>query len=98
MTNEVISSETTVSLEMSLEKVFKSDMYTPYAISRDMNVYFTQNGISKEIRPQMMYSYDKNGLIVKGQKNRKKYTKKDVIQFVASYIRRNADKLGLTVK
>jgi len=61
--------------------------FTPYQIATLINVQLTAAGIA-EIRPQMMYNYDRNGLIngTKGQAKDRYYTTAETEAFVNKYV------------
>lgn len=61
-------------------------MIKPYGIHTVINTTFQVLGSELTVRPQMMYNYDRNGLIVKGKKGTKEYTKTEVIAFATKYV------------
>jgi hypothetical protein len=58
---------------------------TCYKIATVINGVFEATGTAKKIPTQMMYNYDRNGLIVKGKKGVKAYTKDEVTTYVTKY-------------
>lgn len=58
---------------------------TPYKIAVIVNKVFEANENTKRIPPQMMYNYDRNGLIAKGIKGAKAYNKDQVTAFVTKF-------------
>jgi len=62
--------------------------YNPYGIWKVLNEILKENG-SKEIRPQMMYNYAANGLIVSKEKiakeNLRPITRDEVAAFLQKY-------------
>lgn len=65
---------------------WESITWTPYGIAKLINQLFQDLGSDKQIPPQMMYNYDRNGMIVRGQKNRKTYTAEEVGAFAVKYV------------
>jgi len=70
----------------------KKDEWGPYAIATAANQVFKALEFNKEIPPQMMYTYDKNGMIVKGNKSKKRYTNDEVAEFLVKYVTRTTSK------
>jgi hypothetical protein len=61
--------------------------FTAYQIAQLINAKLTAAGF-EQIRPQMMYNYDRNGMIVKGQKDVTKtrtFTMAETIEFVEKF-------------
>lgn len=58
---------------------------TAYGIHSLVNATFKAKGVEKEIRPQMMYNYARNGMIVKGFKGTRLYTQVEAYEFVVKY-------------
>lgn len=65
---------------------------TAYGIHTVINNTFKILGIDIEIRPQMMYNYARNGMIVKGQKGTKTYNKNEVIEFAVKFVEKRVNK------
>lgn len=63
---------------------------TPYQIHKIVNGAFEALGVVKVIPPQMMYSYSRNGLLVKGEKGIKALNKDQVTAFVNKYVSKYA--------
>lgn len=80
-----------------LQEVLTEDLYTSYGISTVLNQILVANG-SDKIRPQMMYNYARNGLIVKGEKifgaSLRDFTTNEVMEFLIRYCVRN----GIVIK
>lgn len=72
-----------------LESVSDSVLLSPYAIAKIYNDYATIAGVP-EVRPQMMYNYSANGMIVKGSKkhNEHRYTKAETYVFLVKFVPR----------
>jgi hypothetical protein len=75
-----------------IKALVTEDEYSAYGI------HTVLNGILKEvgkdaIRPQMMYNYARNGMIVKGQKifgeTLRPFTTDEVVAFIVRYVERN---------
>lgn len=64
----------------------ESATVTPYKIATIINGTFKVLGVEKQIPTQMMYNYDRNGMIVKGKKSVKSYDKDEVTAFVTKYV------------
>lgn len=94
-TGEVVEVEESEETELSVEDIVKeltSEVFgnetviTAYKIHNVINEVFKVLGIAKVVPPQMMYNYDRNGLIVKGKKGVKRYTADEVYAFVTKYV------------
>lgn len=72
----------------AIETIVTEDTYTPYGIWKVLNEILKANG-RDEIRPQMMYNYARNGMIVKGAKifgtDLRPITRTEVIEFILRY-------------
>jgi hypothetical protein len=68
-----------------LEKFEENYSFSPYRIAIVYNEIAKLSGL-KEMRTQMMYNYARNGLIVKGEKNRLEFSKKEVSEFLVKFI------------
>lgn len=62
---------------------------TPYGIHTVVNSAFEVLGNPKRVRPQMMYNYDRNGILCKGKKNTKEYTKTEAIEFATKFVEKH---------
>jgi hypothetical protein len=75
-----------------LEAVVTEEQYSAYGIATVINQILVANG-SEKIRPQMMYNYGRNGLIVSGEKifgtTLRPFTQSEVVEFVIRYCHRN---------
>jgi hypothetical protein len=80
-----------------LQDALTEGTYTSYGISAVLNKILVANGADK-IRPQMMYNYARNGLIVKGEKifgaSLRDFTAIEVTEFLIRYCTRN----GIVIK
>jgi hypothetical protein len=72
--------------ELTSEVFGNETVITAYKIHNIINGAFKVLGIAKVVPPQMMYNYDRNGLIVKGKKGVKRYTADEVYAFVTKYV------------
>lgn len=63
-------------------------MYTAYAIAKIINDQLVAQGYSDlQIRPQMMYNYGRNGLIVQGVKDSTyRYSQAEADAFVSKFV------------
>lgn len=74
------------------DEVFGSDeTITPYKVHKIVNSTFKVVGFAKQIPPQMMYNYSRNGMINK-VKDAKQYTKDEVIAFVSKFCYKQINK------
>jgi len=75
-----------------LDQLLDRDSYTSYRISVVLNVILAANG-RDSVRPQMMYNYAKNGLIVPktpiAGETLREFTKDEVVAFIVRYCNRN---------
>ena len=75
-----------------LDRLVTEDSYSAYGIHTVLNKILVQAGAEK-IRPQMMYNYARNGLIVRGEKifgeTLREFTPSEVREFVIRYSVRN---------
>lgn len=80
-----------------LETVVTEEQYSAYAVHTVLNLIMVANGAEK-IRPQMMYNYARNGLIVTGEKifgaSLRTFTQSEVCDFLIRYCVRN----GIEIK
>jgi hypothetical protein len=89
ITEETEPEDTEATLEDVLAEITKDLPDTeikPYGIYTVIQTALKVMGSEKEIRPQMMYNYDRNGLIVKGKKGVKRYNKDEVVAFAKKYV------------
>jgi hypothetical protein len=70
----------------TLKDVTEDTLLTPYKIASLYNKGVAVLSDLPEMRPQMMYNYDRNGLIVKGVKGKKLYTKTEVREWMVRYL------------
>lgn len=75
----------TVVEELATVAFGTDETVTPYKIATIINKTFEVMGAEKRIPTQMMYNYDRNGMIVKGKKSVKAYTKDEVTAYVNKY-------------
>jgi hypothetical protein len=80
-----------------LQTVVNGDEYSAYAVHTVLNQILVANGLEK-VRPQMMYNYARNGLIVSGEKifgaTLRTFTPVEVMEFLIRYCVRN----GIEIK
>lgn len=78
----------------SIDQILASDELTAYEVYRVL-VHFTTPIDSKRaasLKPQMMYNYTRNGLIVKGKKGSGsdiRYTVTETLAFVSKWAKKN---------
>ena len=93
--NEVIVDETPELsiLEIVEDLVGQVDKeWTPYMVATLANSVFEAVEFDKKIPTQMMYTYDNNGMIVKGTKKARRFTGAQVTEFMVAYITRTINK------
>jgi hypothetical protein len=93
MTKAAEINETIVAQYVGLvEGDLQQDSYTAYGIASVLNKILARND-REPVRPQMMYNYARNGLIVKGEKvtgqTLRMFTKAEVATFIVRYALRN---------
>jgi hypothetical protein len=71
--------------------------YGVYIVLRDQLTELGELARAESLRPQMMYNYDRNGLIVKGRaakvtKEAGRYTTDEVRTFVQKWVKKNCKK------
>jgi hypothetical protein len=71
-------------VHLDLGSRLTQDLFNPYQISKILNSLLLELGF-KVIPSQMMYNYNKNGLI-SGIKNQKMYTKEEVELWITKYL------------
>lgn len=80
-----------------LEGIVTEPSYSAYAVHKIVNQVLVANG-RDEIRPQMMYNYARNGLLVQGEKifgaSLREITSQEVMEFIIRYCVRN----GIEIK
>ncbi len=77
-------------VEELTETVFQgSETITPYKVWKVTMGTLEAMGSTKTVPSQMMYNYDRNGLIVKGKKGVKSYNKDEVKTFVTKYVQKH---------
>lgn len=80
--------------DVSLDELLTESEYSGYGIHTVLNKIFEAVGVEK-IRPQMIYNYARNGMVVPGESVAKgtyvarKYTKDEVALFVAKFAPRH---------
>lgn len=84
-----MTTEETTQLDKVLENCVTEDTYTCYRVAKVFNAVLSHMDLDKQIRPQMVYNYDTNGLIVKGKKNVRKYGKSEVRSWIKRYVQKN---------
>lgn len=65
---------------------------TAYAIHTVINKALEVFNSNIQIRPQMMYNYARNGMIVKGHKGTRTYTQDEVIAFATKFVEKRVTK------
>lgn len=91
---EQVEASNPITLEQIIDTIleqFPNEGITPYLIAKAVNAALTVMGILKDgepysVRPQMIYNYDTNGLIVQGQKGLKRYSKDQVRTFAIKFV------------
>jgi hypothetical protein len=82
-------------VEFDLESLVTSEEYSAYGVWKVLNKIATVTNVtlseSMKNRPQMMYNYARNGVLVKGESVKKntyvsrKYSRDEVIEFLNKY-------------
>lgn len=62
--------------------------FTLYQLAGRVNQVLEAMGSEKTVRPQMMYNYARNGMIVKGVRDLKSVTRDQAVEFVTRYVNR----------
>lgn len=82
-----------------LQTVVTEEQYSAYAVHTVLNLIMVANGLEK-VRPQMMYNYARNGLIVTGEKifgaTLRTFTPSEVCEFLIRYCVRNGIEIKVT--
>jgi hypothetical protein len=73
---------------------FDLDEYTPYQVHNLVNRTIVALGGSGTVRPQMMYNYRNNGMIIAGQKDGN-FKTEGVVAFVVKYLSKNGQKYNI---
>lgn len=68
------------------------EAWTPYQVSTVVNKALEAVGTEYRVRPQMMYNYDRNGMIVRGSKDKKRFTEDEVIAFATRFVEKNQNR------
>lgn len=93
----VIEEQDLLAYQEILETVVTEEQYSAYGIHTVLNLILKANGV-EAIRPQMMYNYARNGLVVPGEKitgaTLRPFTKSEVVDFLIRYCVRN----GIEIK
>jgi hypothetical protein len=85
---EIQNKGVTMNTKLSLDQIAiraEVEGYTGYQLWRILDAKLRAEGLEGWKRPQQVYNYDRNGMIVKGQKNvsrDRKFTKEEVDTFV----------------
>ena len=81
-----------------IDQIVTEDQYTAYEIHKVLNVLLLPVG--RWVRPQMMYNYLRNGMIVRGEKifgeTLRKLTNEEVKTFLVRYCEKNKINVELT--
>lgn len=84
-----------------LQTVVTEQQYSAYAVHTVLNLIMVANGKEK-VRPQMMYNYARNGLIVTGEKifgaALRTFTSSEVCEFLIRYCVRNGIEIKVTAQ
>lgn len=78
-------------INIVLDELDPTALYSAYQVHVVLNRVLKANGVDG-VRPQMMYNYATNGLIVKGMKGLKRFTPQQVCDFVVRFVNRNVSK------
>lgn len=77
--------------ELDLEELLGDEQeFTAYRIHTKLNEIFEVAGVEK-VRPQMIYNYARNGMVVKGESVQKgnyiprTYTRAEVLEFITKF-------------
>lgn len=92
---EITTEQRQAYLEL-LEQIVTEEEYSAYGVHVVLNQVLVANGADK-VRPQMMYNYLRNGLLVRGEKifgeTLRKVTKVEVMEFILRYSLRNGHEI-----
>ena len=66
--------------------------WTPYQVSVVVNRALEALGTDYRVRSQMMYNYDRNGMIVRGAKDKKRFEAHEVIAFATRFVEKNQNR------
>lgn len=87
-----IDAETRQAYLTVLEEIVTEQDYSPYGVVKVLNQIMVSAG-RDELRPQMMYNYARNGLLVPSEKifgaSLRKITSQEVMEFIIRYCVRN---------
>jgi hypothetical protein len=87
-----IDAETRQAYLTVLEEIVTEQDYSPYGVVKVVNEILVAAG-RDVLRPQMMYNYARNGLLVQGEKifgaSLRKITSQEVMEFIIRYCVRN---------
>lgn len=76
-------------INIVLDELDPTESYSAYQVHVVLNRVLKANGVDG-VRPQMMYNYARNGMIVKGEKifgeTLRKFTSQEVAEFVVRYV------------
>lgn len=77
----------------TIETYVTNESYSMYEIAKVLNEILRDSDSNKTIKPQMMYNYARNGMIVKNEKifaeTLRRITRDEVISFIVRYVERN---------
>lgn len=79
---------------LTILQILELSELTPYQVYRLWQDAIDQNGIDRQLKPQMCYNYDRNGLIVHGRKASEtgqagRYTVTEAYTFIARWMKKN---------
>jgi hypothetical protein len=84
--------ESTTNAMQALEgDEFETITWTPYGIAKLINQLFSDLGSDKQIPPQQMYNYARNGMIVKGYKG-KEFSAEQAAAYAVKYVSKHLNK------
>ena len=96
-----IDAETRQAYLTVLEEIVTEQTYSAYGVAKVVNQLLVAAG-RDEIRPQMMYNYARNGLLVQGEKifgaSLREITSQEVMEFIIRYFVRNKIEIKSTNK
>lgn len=77
----------------TIESYVTEETYSAYEIAKIINRILKDSGSERTIKPQMMYNYLRNGMIVPSEKifgdTLRRVTRTEVIAFIGRYVKRN---------
>lgn len=83
------SNTQTASLQQAVDAHVTLDEYKPYGIAKSLNAVLADLDLKVQVRPQMLYNYDRQGLIVPKRPNKKTYNRQEVKSWISKYVEKN---------